>query len=274
MRRSRFIAALVAVPLLVVITYATAAVAEAIPSRYTVSTCQGQHMDIYPLASAKGKHVPAVLYVHGGAWRSGSRRDSGDLFPALLPDLRGAGVVVAAADYRLAGVARWPAPENDITCAIDYLRGHAGALGIDPNRIRLYGTSAGGHISTMLALAHERGVDRVADMYGPADLTTGGWNAGMVRSIRREFGAQRAAASPARNATPRTPSLLVVQGDCDTIVPVSQSRKLVKALRAAADDVRYIEVHNAGHAFAACGDGPPQPALTDVLTQVSAFLTA
>src|SRR5437016_846403 len=208
--------------------------AAAAASPLTVTTCAGQRMDVYPAPS-----VTAVLYVHGGAWRSGSRADTGDLWPELLPRLRASGVIVAAADYRLAPGSRWPAPRQDIDCAIAYLRVHLGA-----QRIRLYGTSAGGQIVSVVGLEHTPGVDRVADMYGPADLRPAGWAGWLRGDIRQEFGSVDA--SPADHVAAGAPPFLVVQGACDAIVPPHQSRELVAALRAAGDPVDYIEVPGTG----------------------------
>jgi acetyl esterase/lipase len=228
----------------------------------TVSTCAGQRMDVYPAHSET-----AVLYVHGGAWVSGSRQDTGDLFPELLPRLRQAGVTVAAADYRLAPRSRWPDPLNDVTCAINYLRSHLGA-----QRIRLYGTSAGGQIVSVLGLERTPAVDRVVDMYGPADLRAPGWSPWLAADVRREFG--DADPSPVDLVTPGAPPFLVVQGACDQVVPASQSRELVAALRRGGDRVDYVEVPGAGHGLWAChGSGRPA-AVRDVVAEIAAFLTA
>lgn len=230
----------------------------------TVVTCAGQRMDVYPARSPV-----AVLYVHGGAWHSGSRQDTGDLWPQLLPKLRAAGVTVAAADYRLAPGSRWPAPAHDIGCAIDYLRLRTGA-----SQVRLYGTSAGGQIVSMLALERSPGVDRVADMYGPADLRPSGWTPWLRAAIGAEFGAAAAGASPVDHVASGEPRFLVVQGACDAVVPAAQSRELVARLRAAGDPVDYVEVPGAGHGLWTCGGRGRPAAVTGVIDRVAAFLSS
>jgi acetyl esterase/lipase len=234
--------------------------AGAADSPLTVSACNGQRMDVYPARSAT-----AVLYVHGGAWHSGTRGDSGDLWPQLLPRLRAAGVTAAATDYRLAPGSSWPAPETDVECAIAYLRVHAGA-----RHIRLYGTSAGGQIAAMVGLDRVAGVDRVADLYGPADLRPEGWSPWLRAAIKAEFGARDG--SPVDAVHAGAPPFLVVQGACDTVVPPAQSRELVTTLRAAGDATEYIEVAGAGHGLWACGGGPRPPAVGAVAERVAAFL--
>lgn len=275
MRRVRVIAALAALPLLAAVTYATTAAVRAAPQPVAVTYCPGVQMDLYLLSARPAHPVPAVLYVHGGAWRAGWRRDGGDLFPQLLPRLRSAGVFVAAADYRLAPAHPWPAQRDDVACAVGYLQSHAASLGIDPQRIRLYGTSAGGHIASMLAMQGLPGLDRVADLYGPADLTAGGWNPGMRSALRQTFGsspAALAAASPTLLVTGGAPAFLVVQGACDTTVPVAQSDRFVARLRAAGDSVSYLRVRFAGHGLGACGGGSPEPSVSTVLDRTAAFL--
>lgn len=228
----------------------------------TVTTCAGQRMDVYPARSAT-----AVLYVHGGAWHSGSRADTGDLWPELLPRLRAAGVIAAAADYRLAPAGRWPDPLHDVSCAVAYLRAHTGA-----RHVRLYGTSAGGQIVSMLGLAHTAGVDRVVDMYGPADLRGPNWRPSLRAAIRQEFAG--ADGGPADHVVAGAPPFLVVQGACDAVVPPSQSRELVARLRAAGDAADLVEVQGAGHGLWSCGGGPRPPVVTSVLDRVAEFLTS
>ena len=231
--------------------------------------CRGLQMDLYPPAAASGPPALLVLYIHGGAWRSGSRQDTGDHFPELRARIQADGVFVAALDYRLAGEAGWPAPLDDVRCGISYLERH-----IHPRRIELYGTSAGGQIASMTALARVPGVDRVVDMYGPADLAAPGWNRWMKADIRAEFGTGLVMASPADQVAGPAPAFFVIQGDCDTIVPVAQSREFVARLRAAGVPVRYLEVHDAGHALGPCGGRPQQPAVVDVIAAVVGFLTS
>lgn len=255
MRRVLVIGLLVAVPIGLGVR------ASAAEAPITVATCAGQRMDVYPAASAT-----AVLYVHGGAWHSGSRHDTGDLWPELLPRLRAAGVTVAAADYRLAPRSRWPAPLDDVRCAIAYLRAHAGA-----RQVRLYGTSAGGQIASVIGLAGTPGVDRVVDMYGPADLGPAGWSGWMRTAIQAEFGG--ADASPVDAVRRGAPPFLIVQGSCDKVVPAAQSRALAARLRAAGDAVDYLEVPGAGHGLWSCGGRRRPESVAAMVARVAAFLS-
>jgi acetyl esterase/lipase len=274
--RTRIWALLALLPLVGAGAWVTSVTAEAGPARETVSICSGQLLDVYPAEHAR-RAVPAVLYVHGGAWVEGWRRNTGDLFPELLPRLHAAGLVVAATDYRLAAQKPWPAARDDVACAIGYLRSHAASLHLDPARVRLYGTSAGGQIAAVLGLTGTPGVDRVADLYGPADLRRPQAEPAIAGAIRAEFGpgvAGRAAASPALLARPGAPSFLIVQGRCDEVVPWAQSEELADRLAAAGDPVQLVLVSGAGHSLQPCGGAKMSPSLDSVLSRLTAFLAA
>src|SRR5882757_5695540 len=114
-------------------------------------------VDVYrPAGSAKA----AVLLLHGGGWRRGSRQ-------AVAPSakaLAGHGFVVLAVQYRLLGDAPWPAQIQDVNSAIRWARRNAGNLGVDASRIVVEGLSAGGHLALLAAgAAHVRAFSDDAD---------------------------------------------------------------------------------------------------------------
>ena len=84
-------------------------------------------LDLYVPANVKSP--PLVVWVHGGAWRGGSKNN-----PSVLP-LTDRGYAVASVDYRLSPVAQFPAQIHDIKAAIRYLRAKAKEQGIDAERI-------------------------------------------------------------------------------------------------------------------------------------------
>ena len=130
--------------------------------------------------------APLVVWVHGGAWIFGDRRD---LPPTLQPDqifdaLIEAGLAVASIDYRLVREAAFPAQLHDVKAAVRYLRAHAEQLGLDTRRMGIWGESAGGHLASLAGLTAHRpdlegnlgvvgpssAVDVVVDWYAPIDL--------------------------------------------------------------------------------------------------------
>ena len=108
--------------------------------------------DLY-LPSTGGPH-PAMMLIHGGAWQVGSKSDYGISWGPYLADL---GYVVFAIDYRLSSPTNhtWPKPLLDCKAALQYLRGNAAALGVNPDRIGVGGDSAGGELSSMLAVTQD-----------------------------------------------------------------------------------------------------------------------
>ncbi len=88
--------------------------------------------------------VPLVIYVHGGGWFEGDKRGGEGMLDA--PALLEAGFAFATLNYRLAPEYKFPAMIQDVKCAIRFLRAHAGEYRIDPQKIGIYGASAGGHL--------------------------------------------------------------------------------------------------------------------------------
>lgn len=98
--------------------------------------------------------APVVVWIHGGGFQSGDRRylpdtlEPGSLFAAATS----AGLAVATIDYRLSGEAHFPAQLADVSAALDYLRCHTVELGLDGERIAIWGESAGGTLAALAAL--------------------------------------------------------------------------------------------------------------------------
>jgi acetyl esterase/lipase len=109
------------------------------------------HADVY-LPEDTGGPCPAIIWIHGGGWRSGNRE--------LAPDLRrffaARGFAMVAIDYRLSRAAVFPAQIEDVRTAIRWLRSVASSYRVDPTRIGLWGASAGGHLAALAGLAPVR----------------------------------------------------------------------------------------------------------------------
>lgn len=177
---------------------------------------------------------PAVLLLHGGGWQSGSARD----FESLAPALSRKGLYVAALDYRLAPAHRWPAQLDDVQAAIDFLKG----LQIDPNRIALWGHSAGGQLALLAAQARPDDIRCVVALGAPTELR--GLSAEGAEGLDLVFSEdQLEAASPIRHSMGGTPTLLV-HGALDRIVPIEGARAFQAQFP---DDVDLIEVTDGDH---------------------------
>ena len=136
-------------------------------------------LDLY-LPQADGP-VPVIVYVHGGGWLRGSRRDPPPLVDADFYDqIAAQGFAVAAIDYRLSGEAPFPAPLKDVRHAVRWIRDHAASYGLDADRVFLWGDSAGGHLALLAALTGAKVAGVVAwfpvtDLAGmPSDVAAAG----------------------------------------------------------------------------------------------------
>ncbi|MBN1422259.1 MAG: alpha/beta hydrolase [Planctomycetes bacterium] len=232
--------------------------------------------------------MPVVVWVHGGAWRAGSKEGM-----QTLP-LAEAGYFTASIEYRLSQEATFPAQIEDAKCAIRFLRAKAEEYRIDPDRIGVWGASAGGHLVALLGTAGDAKdlegaggwadrssrVQAVCDFFGPTDFSKmGGWHAAAdspeaqlvggpvaqkIEAVRR--------ANPITYVTPDDPPFLIVHGDKDSTVPIGQSELLHAALKAKGVDSTLLVVKGGGHGF---GPVPPatatQPDRAAIQAQVLAF---
>ena len=107
--------------------------------------------------------TPLVVFIHGGGFRGGDKSaHDGSLLSACL----GSGISYASINYRLSGVALYPAQMHDSARAIQFIRSKAPEWNLDPKRIACTGGSAGAGISLWLAfhddLADPKSADPVA----------------------------------------------------------------------------------------------------------------
>jgi acetyl esterase/lipase len=244
-------------------------------------------MDVYFPPDAESKLVPAVMFVHGGAWSVGDK--SRMTFSQLLPLLLKRGYLAASINYRLAPKYKFPAQIEDAKCAVRFLRAHAGEFNLDPDRIGVEGESAGGHIVALLGLTDARAgfdgnggwsnessrVQAVADLFGPADLTSFGIksNENYRTTAENVFGAKRDGDPVLRRASPVTyvstnaPPFLLLHGNRDDVVPLGQSLELDEKLKASGVSSTLIIVTNYGHGGTPMGmkTSPPASELPKII---------
>ncbi len=209
--------------------------------------------------------MPAVMYIHGGAWMHGDRTVDRN------PFLDGCGFFTISVDYRLSGQATFPAQLHDVKAAIRWLRAHAVEYHVDPARIGVWGHSSGAHLAALLGvtgdLADLEGdvggagpssrVQAVAGISTPTDFSRmGGWHdAPDAPEAQLIGGPVPARPTEARRVSPVTyvqagmPPFLLIYGDQDEIVPPEQSRLLAERLSAAGEDVTVVEMRGSGHNF-------------------------
>jgi acetyl esterase/lipase len=213
---------------------------------------------------------PLVLFVHGGGWVGGNTRHSGALadFPAALAKLAAEGFAVASVEYRLSGEAPFPAPLQDLRAALRYLKSHAEKYGIDASRVAVWGGSAGGQLAALMAAscgdqsldpqpsaARSECVQGAAIWYGVFDfapVVVGGSDGAGNRYLGCASACDPKAvqrASPVSYVDASDPPFLLIHGEADRTVDVSQSRAMETKLREAGVDVSSIYIPRVDHSF-------------------------
>lgn len=108
---------------------------------------------VLPTNPSGKKKLPLIIWIHGGGWKNGDKRSG--LSPHRLLALVQTGKYIGASiGYRLSGEAIWPAQIHDCKAAIRWLRANANKYGFDSDKIIAWGSSAGGHLVSMLGVSH------------------------------------------------------------------------------------------------------------------------
>ncbi len=239
---------------------------------YVTNGHERQKLDLY-VPSAGDKPLPLIVWIHGGAFKMGSK-EGVPFDPPPLAYLE-QGYAVASLNYRFSQHALFPAQTQDCKAAVRWLRTHAAQYHLNPNKFGAWGPSAGGHLSAMLGVtghvtAFEVGeyldissrVQCVVDYFGPTDflqmdtqrLPDGQIHDGadspeseLVGGAIQLNRAATARANPITYVTRDAPPFLIVHGDADPLVPHGQSVILVEALQKANVPVTFYTVKGAGH---------------------------
>ena len=106
-------------------------------------------LDLYLPAQPIRRPTPVILFLHGGGWSGGTRTTGPDFKRYFARD----GFAMASIEYRLTPAVTFPANVEDVRTAVRWLKANAAAHGLDPDRICLWGTSAGGHLAAVAGLA-------------------------------------------------------------------------------------------------------------------------
>lgn len=218
--------------------------------------------------------LPLIVWIHGGAWKGGDKKSGHGWLSAYVKTGQFAG---ASIGYRLSGEAIWPAQIHDCKAAIRWLRGHAEEYSLDPDRIAVWGSSAGGHLAAMLGVSNgieqlegtvglhldrRSDVQCVIDFFGPTDFLRMNDFPGamdhdaanspeslLVGGAIQDHKAAVAAANPITYVDAADVPMLLVHGTHDRLVPLNQSELLHAALQAVKVNSALIKVANAGHGF-------------------------
>lgn len=232
-----------------------------------------QQVDLYlPKEKAGEGPLPVVAFIHGGGWVNGDRIGYA---AAAIQAARTGHYAAVAVGYRLTQEARWPAQIHDCKAAIRWIRGVAGEHGLDPDRIAVWGSSAGGHLSSLLGTsggvkelegdlgphtARSSRVSCVVNHCGPQDFRValmfdpaGQPNfrddavTGLLGGPADEKAAEAVAASPITYVTPDDPPFLTGHGTADARVAYRHAELLHEALKAAKVGSWLVPITGGGH---------------------------
>ncbi|MBT0116334.1 alpha/beta hydrolase [Vibrio alginolyticus] len=206
-------------------------------------------LDLYTPSVESNTQYPLLVWVHGGAWKRGSKDAIPEKNPLLLQSVLNEGYALASVDYRLSGEAIFPQPVQDINDALNYLYGNAEKLGIKADNVVIMGRSAGGHLAGFIGATNSAynqvdfyeppkyKVSAVVSFFGPTDLlelsNKGGKKTSKKSSVSRFLGdipnnipklAKKA--STTSYANENTPPYIQLHGTLDKRVPLSQSEIL------------------------------------------------
>ena len=226
-------------------------------------------LDVVAPVQRPAAPMPVLVHIHGGAWVLGSRNQQAK---PLLNHLARNGWLCIDINYRLAPKNRFPAMLTDVLRAIVWAKANVAKYGGDPARIALTGGSAGGHLTALGVLAHDRAeakpgfaeadcsVQAAVPCYGRFDFTDRLNLWGRNHASLRKWEANKIMApgasdadwdlaSPLALVRGDAPPMLVIHGTHDTLIPVAEGAAFARAQREAGGSVDHIELSGGQHAF-------------------------
>ncbi|TDG00820.1 alpha/beta hydrolase [Paenibacillus piri] len=226
-----------------------------------------QRIDFFVPDAPRGE--VALLFIHGGGWEKGGKEQ----WHAVAKHFANLGYMSASAGYRLTDSAVYPAQPEDTEAALLYMKRQSARFGFNPQRVLAIGSSAGGYLAAMLAIAarNEGARTQGAILYCPVtDLLAGG------DFIRKFMGCPPEGnerlyreASPLCRITGAEPPFLILQGDADKTTPLQQAEAFHGALLKAGANSELEVLEGVGHGF---GYGTETAAQAQAIRRMEAYL--
>lgn len=227
-------------------------------------------LDLYFPPAVSGP-LPVIIWIHGGGWNRGRKERCPG---ARIVD---EGYAVASIDYRLTTVAPFPAQIEDWKAAVRWLRANASTYNLDPDRIGVWGFSAGGHLAALVGtsggvpelegdgdnLNVSSRVQAVLVVSAPVDFLRGYHDASatptettpkVLTAIKMLMGGRieehkttAIEASPLHYVSKNDPPFLIIHGQEDRTVPLAQCQLLAEALKRAGVETTLEIANGRGH---------------------------
>jgi acetyl esterase/lipase len=213
-------------------------------------------------------HPPLLVFVHGGAWTTGSKTQ----YPTFLMQR---GYAVASLDFRSSNEAPFPADVFDIKAGIRYLRAKAQTYGYRTDRIAIVGASSGGHLAELVGVTNDvaalegtegdyrnesSGIQAIVSYFGASDLTTILAQSTPVGLAVREPALKRLLgaapdqvpelarlASPIFHVDAKAPPIMLLHGDQDTQMPLNQVYEMQWAYEQVGKHAELLILHGVDH---------------------------
>ncbi len=252
---------------------------------YNLHYKPGQHIDLYLPTTEKYSQRPVLLYFHGGAWIVGRKESINNArFNTAINRLRSQGYAIVSPSYTLAEEESSPFPAciEDAYAASDWIIENADVYNFDLSNVGVMGESAGGHLAMMTGFnsnQHDVSFDYIVDVYGPTDLYRlykdmipfmdtikqripflGDMDIPkMLFGFDPESDTLKAKAlakaySPVEYINEDSPPLLIIHGEEDRVVPVSQSHELVDSMLKFNLNTQTHYIEGMDHAFRGATD--------------------
>jgi acetyl esterase/lipase len=234
-----------------------------------------QRLDLYlPKAPKATTPLPVIVFIHGGGWKGGDKASGINNLAPYIASGHYAGISVG---YRLTNEAQWPAQIHDCKAAIRWIKANAKEYNIDPAKIAVWGTSAGGHLVSFLGtsgdvkslegtlgkhLDQNSQVTCVINFFGPenfltmvrqestVDRNTADYPEALLLGGRvQDQIAAATEASPVTHVSPGDAPFLTAHGTQDPLVPYAQGQEIDAALKKAGVESLLITMTNGGHGF-------------------------
>jgi acetyl esterase/lipase len=246
-----------------------------------------ERLDIHVPAASFPRPLPVAVHVHGGGWVGGAR-GRGVWYSEIRETLVARGYLVMSVDYRLAPEYKYPAQIRDVKCAVRHLRANSLRYGLDPGRIGVFGSSAGGQLVGLLGTTDAGAgfddggefpgvssrVQAVVALSAITDFTA-------TPELRDDYGRvfptwpdpaspELIEASPVTHVTGGDSPFFFIVGEDDTLVLPAQSARMDGLLRTAGVTSSLLTIRHADHGLAPTTE-PISPAMDEVLDRIAEF---
>lgn len=246
-------------------------------------------LDIYLPTHEHDEPSPTILFIHGGAWITGSKRSINfNRFNEAINQLRAQGFTIISPQYTLASKDQSPFPNciEDVYTVAGWISKNAEKYNLDLERFGVFGESAGAHLALILGYSQPMDfelemeapeVKYIVDVYGPTDLNAL-YHSATVDSLnkfldklperlsrrvdlsQRLFGFDPEADSiraieftrkysPVAFLERAMPPTLIIHGESDKLVPLEQSQQLIDILHTLGSPYEYYTLPNVKHGF-------------------------